>query len=192
VISNSRLKDLVLCATAVSAVRRFTRFGALARLTQPWHTILQQSASAPRTSRVALVVGFVWLSLFALGCGNAIPPAELAASEGAFDRGLAAFEQQDWAAAEQELTTALDGAGLQPDLYEQAVLMRARARIQTGQLDEASLDLTLLAQGAAEMDQVWAARGELALKQGDKAAATEAYREAQKLNRQIAMPAELK
>jgi Tfp pilus assembly protein PilF len=137
-------------------------------------------------------MGFVWLSLFAVGCSGEVPPAKLAASEGALDRGLAAFDQQDWATADQELTTALDGAGLQPDLYERAMLLRARARIQAGRLDEASLDLTLLAQGAADMDQVWAARGELALKQGDKTAATEAYREAQKLNRQITLPAELK
>lgn len=150
------------------------------------------TSNGPRTVGISLAIGIGSLTLFALGCGAEVSPAKLAASEGALDRGLAAYEQEDWATADQELTAAIDGVGMQPDLYERAMLTRARARIQAGRLDEASLDLAFLAQEATEMDQVWATRGELALKQGNKAAATEAYREARKLNRQIELPAELK
>lgn len=125
------------------------------------------------------------------GCEHPINPNKLSDAEAALQSGLDAIEKQDWATADSELSAALSGAGLQPDLYEQAMLARAKARLNAGNLDGAVADLVILEQGAAAMDQVLSVKGDLALRRNDKTAAIVAYQAAKKLNPKIVIPAQI-
>lgn len=135
---------------------------------------------------------FLCFLLFSAGCGsNAASEAQIAGSEGAYGRGTAAFEQKDYVTAEENLALAVQSGGLQPDLTEMAQRTRARCLIELDRIDEAELVLAELEQGAAELDQVWLIRAELALKQGDRDAAKSAMEEARKLNSKVKPPAGL-
>ena len=67
----------------------------------------------------------------------------------------------------------------------------AVCRIHLGKLEEAKTDLQQLQQGATEMDLFWLASAELAVKQGDTAAAKKAIAEARKCNRSVKLSDEL-
>lgn len=123
------------------------------------------------------------------GCGGSGAPASLVAgSENALAAGAESLQNGDFAAAEKELTAAIERGGLQPDLLEQALLDRARARIGLQDFDGAKSDLDELEKGAAAMDQLWLVRGELLQKQGDEAGAKNAFQQARKINPKVAIP----
>lgn len=135
---------------------------------------------------------FFCLLLCTAGCGiNAASETQIAGSEGALGRGTAAFDQKDYVTAEKELALAIQSGGLQADLAEMAIRTRARSLIELERFDEAELLLAELEQGAAELDQIWVIRCELALKQGNREAAKSALDEAKKLNPKIKPPAGL-
>lgn len=106
------------------------------------------------------------------------------------EQGEVALKSGDFAKADKVFTIALSRGTLLPDLVEKAKVGRARARIGQGNFTGAKADLDSLAQGAAAMDQVWVVRGEMLLKEGDKAGAKNAYVEAKNLNPSIVIPPE--
>ena len=133
----------------------------------------------------------LWLLILSFlgGCGGGgASTSNVASSEGSVTKGLEAAEKADWAAAETELSAAIAGGALQPDMAEKAMLNLAKARIELGKLDEAAKDIAQLEQGAAEMDQVWLVKCALAIKQGDSAGAKTAFAEAKKLNSGVKAP----
>ena len=126
------------------------------------------------------------------GCGDSGASASsIAATEGSYEAGLAAFQQGDAAAAEAQLTAAITAGSLQPDLAEAALRLRARARTAQGRTAEAEADLQELKAGAAEMDQYWLAVAELELKKGNTAAAKDAVKQARSANSKLQLPKEL-
>jgi Tfp pilus assembly protein PilF len=131
-------------------------------------------------------------SLMILGCGgDGAAPAEVSASEASVTKGLEAATAKDWATAERELDGAIKAGALQPDQSEQAMLALARARVELGKLDEASVLITELELGAAAMDQVLLVKAELLLKKGDAAGARAAFTEAKTHNAALTAPAGL-
>ena len=131
------------------------------------------------------------LILTIAGCGVSGGSGQVASSEASVDAGLKAFDERRWEEAEQQLSSAIGNGGLQPDLAESAMRSLAVARIHLGKLEEAKKDLQQLQQGATEMDLFWLASAELALKQGDTAAAKKAIAEARKCNRSVKLSDEL-
>jgi tetratricopeptide (TPR) repeat protein len=138
---------------------------------------------------LVLIPAFV--VLFA-GCGLSNAPSGRAinAVTAAAD-GLAALKEKDWAKADAELTVALDAKVLSGDQYEEALLGRARARLETDNLVGADHDINTLEEGAAAQDQVLALKAELLLKQGDAEEAKKTFQEAKKLNAKLPVPAGL-
>ena len=127
------------------------------------------------------------------GCGDSsAAPDQIAAAEGGFDAGRQAFQNGDFAAAESQLSSAVASGTLQPDLLENALLLLARARIASGKITEAEVDLKQLEGGAMAMDQYWLAMAELLVKKNDSAGARKALQEAKKANPKLELPATLK
>jgi hypothetical protein len=147
------------------------------------------NSKPPAGSRITWLC--LWLLMLGVGCQSTVSPVKLRDSEAAYDAGIAALGNKDWATAESELSEALSGPGLQPDLHELALLARVRARVELGNLEGAAADIAVLEQGAAAMDQVLSLKSQLLLKQGDAAAAKQTFLDAKKLNPKLAAPAGL-
>ena len=109
----------------------------------------------------------------------------------AFERGIAAFEAKDFKVANEELTVALKNTTLHLDQLEVAHLTRAKARIQLRDLEAAEQDLNVLELGAANMEDVWAARGLLLKERGDTKGAELAFKVARDLNPKVVIPTKL-
>jgi tetratricopeptide (TPR) repeat protein len=90
------------------------------------------------------------------------------------------------------LDSALRRGGLNADLAAEALLMRARSCIRLGRLNEALSDLEDAGRGPAPMEEVLAARGEVALLNGDHDLAKSLYAEARKIDASISLPDTLK
>jgi Tfp pilus assembly protein PilF len=137
------------------------------------------------------IISGVALVIACCGCSSSQAPASsVAEAEVSVEQGEVALKSGDFAKADKVFTIALSRGTLLPDLVEKAKVGRARARIGQGNFTGAKADLDSLAQGAAAMDQVWVVRGEMLLKEGDKAGAKNAYVEAKNLNPSIVIPPE--
>ena len=139
--------------------------------------------------------GSLTLLLFLLSCGcssEQIPSSSIAASQSSYDEGIAAFEASDFSTADAGLTNAISNSGLDPDQMADALLKRAVARKELGQLEEALADVAAAEPGAPDLSVVYQIRGNIRIAQGDLAAAKQNYAEAKKLNPRIQLPAELK
>ena len=144
-----------------------------------------------RWNATNIVSSFVLLgSLLVVGCSE--PGAKTVIGESSFDSGLQAFEEKDYSEAVILLSRALENGSLNADLMCDARLMRAKARIELSEYDEAQEDLDFLMEGAHDIASVLATKGLLALKQGQKEQATRYYQEARKMNSKIVLPPELR
>lgn len=138
----------------------------------------------PRLKSVCLL-----LMAGSIGCGRS--SAKLAnqremAGE-AFGSAVAAFQNKDFAAAAEQFTAAIEARGLNPDQYGEAFLKRAVANAALGNFDAANADLDKLVRGAPNMDEVYAARAFVLLKQGKRGEAQAMFRKARQLNSQVRM-----
>jgi tetratricopeptide (TPR) repeat protein len=82
--------------------------------------------------------------------------------------------------------------GLSPDQFGEALVNRARARLQIGMLDEAEADLRDAEQGAMDLAEVYALWGDVMLSRDDMAQARDKYAKARQLNPKIALPEKLR
>jgi tetratricopeptide (TPR) repeat protein len=119
------------------------------------------------------------------GCsGDAGNPDLRLSAEQALADGRAAFDQGQYELAHQHLGEAIKG-GLNADLYSDALVHHAVAAIHLGRFDEALADFERLDQGATNMDQVYAAKSFLALKQGNKTEANRLWQQAVQANPKV-------
>lgn len=145
------------------------------------------------TAVFRLIAGVLIGCLAFVGCsGDQQPPDDIATSESSFDKGLEAFQAEDFATAEKILTNAINGTGLNSDLLAEALLLRAEARLKTGMYTEALADLTELEPVAPDLSEVHRVRGDVYIAQNDLASAKTEYAAAKKLNPGIQIPAKLK
>ena len=145
------------------------------------------------TAVFRLIAGVFIGCLAFVGCsGDQQPPDDIATSESSFDKGLEAFQAEDFATAEKILTNAINGTGLNSDLLAEALLLRAEARLKTGMYTEALADLTELEPVAPDLSEVHRVRGDVYIAQNDLASAKTEYAAAKKLNPGIQIPAKLK
>jgi len=130
-----------------------------------------------------------WLAA-AVGCCGAGGMSEktVADSESALTQAEEAFEAGNFQQAVDNYTNAIEGGGLRSEMLAEAYIHRAMAHAELGAFDAAQADLEIAEQGAPQMDAVYAARGYVLLKQGDKEQAREQYRLARSINPQIEIP----
>ncbi len=122
-----------------------------------------------------------------LGCGKS--EKQLAShrrsAQQAFDAGVVAFENRDFAVAEQELTSALEFGGLYGDLVDTARATRAVSVAAQGNFEAAHAFLNEMEQSTLEKDILYAARSYVLYKQGKKKAAKAAWSKARRVNRYV-------
>jgi tetratricopeptide (TPR) repeat protein len=121
-----------------------------------------------------------------LGCGSSAERAgsrESAAES--YNTATTAFENKDFAAAAEQFTAAIDARGLNPDQYADAFLKRAVANATLANYDAAHADLDMLERGAPNLDEVYAARAFVLLKQGKRTEAQAAFNKAKQINPQV-------
>lgn len=127
------------------------------------------------------------------GCGpGQIPANNVADSEKNLASAVQEFAASNFASGAQLAGQAIDGGGLSPDLYVQALLVRAASRAAQANFDEALADLDIAAQGAAEMDKVHGLRSLVLTAKGDTAAAADELKKAMQCNKNLKLPADLK
>lgn len=125
------------------------------------------------------------VALCQMGCsGDAGNPDLRKSAEQALTDGRAAFDQAQYDQAHEQLGLAIQG-GLNADLYSDALVHHAVASIHLDKFDEAQADFEQLDQGATNMDQVFAAKSFLALKQGKKAEANRFWQQAVRENPKV-------
>lgn len=132
------------------------------------------------------------LSVCLTGCGRNAVATATQTSEGEYQIGLQAFEKKDYEAAVKQFDSALRRGGLNADLAADALLKRAKSCINLSRLDDAMRDLEEARKGPVPVEEVLAAKGEIALIQGDLAKARSLYAKAKTLNPAISLPDKLK
>jgi Tfp pilus assembly protein PilF len=138
----------------------------------------------------------IWIALclpvFLAGCGSRqIPASQLQSSESSYSAAVEALQARDYAAALEHFNAAIEEAGLNADLYAEALLRSAECHIELGNLDEAAAVLESLADRAPEMDQYHLVCCKLYSKQGDPAKARAAYEAAREINPSVEPPVKL-
>jgi tetratricopeptide (TPR) repeat protein len=128
------------------------------------------------------------LAVLAAGCSGGAHPEQIASAEAAYTTGIEAFDAGRYDEAAQRLSEALDGGGLNADMYSDAHLHRALARMELQDYAAAMQDLDVLEQGAPDLDRVYRARAQVYLKQGDREQAAEAFHQARNINPAIEKP----
>jgi tetratricopeptide (TPR) repeat protein len=126
------------------------------------------------------------------GCGKPQMSApQIASAESAYSDALEALQSQDYAAALEHFNTAINEAGLNPDLLCDAFLYSAECHIELGNLEEAAAVLESLEGHAPEMDKFHLVRCKLYAKQGDDAKARAALNAAREINPHVEPPLRL-
>lgn len=121
------------------------------------------------------------------GCGRAskrVAHRRAEASQLA-DEGLAAFDNRDYATAIVKLSDPVDHGGLHGDVYCGVAVKLAVSYAHQGSYPEAEALLAKLEQGAPNLDQIYAARAFLLLKQGKAGDSRAALAKARQYNRSI-------
>jgi tetratricopeptide (TPR) repeat protein len=146
--------------------------------------------SMVRRDLISLVVLSV---LFCCGCGKTgMSSSDIATAQQSFDAGQAALESSDFESAEKALTQAIVTGGLDPDQIGQAMVGRARARLQLGRLDDAEADLREAEQGATNLGELYAVWGDLMIGRNDLAQSREMYAKARQHDPKVVMPEQLR
>jgi tetratricopeptide (TPR) repeat protein len=140
-------------------------------------------------SALALLLGCALLA----GCGNG-QPSELSVAQTMQKLHDAdeAFERKDYNGALPLLTEAIAGPGLHADMLGDAYRKRAVCHLELGDLDQAGKDLEKAEEGGAVGASYYETLGRLALKQGDKSRAKEAYAQAIAADPNTSVPSELR
>jgi predicted negative regulator of RcsB-dependent stress response len=133
----------------------------------------------------------VLLIICPVGCARDQNAATTRSSEQAFQLGREAFERKNYDEATRHLEAALLQQGLNADLTAEALMMRAKSNIQLGRPTEALRDLDEVSKGPAPREDVLAAKGDVAILQGDLEEARRLYSKAQKLNPAVKLPEKL-
>lgn len=125
------------------------------------------------------------------GCGPQNAKSATQTSEQDYQLAREAFERKDYLEAARLVDGALGRGGLNADLAADAIMIRAKANIQLGKLSEALKDLEEARNGPVLREEIFAAKGDIAILQGDLAEARRLYEKAQKANPAIKWPEKL-
>jgi hypothetical protein len=102
-----------------------------------------------------------------------------------YGEGVAAFNSNDRATAQEKLSAALDGGGLNPDVACDARVKLAVCLASSGKIDEGLAMLEKVGLGASNPDAVEAARSYIYKKQGQAAQSRAALAKARQYNPRV-------
>ncbi len=141
-------------------------------------------------STIALSVTLLCLGLglAMAGCKGSVSESSHRNAQVAFDEASTLVQSADYAGALPLLEKAIGAGGLPADVYADALLLRSRCYAQTGDLQKAEEDLNHAEQGSPNPAQFQIAKGTLLLKQGKKAEADAAFKNAKKLDKNAVIP----
>jgi len=123
------------------------------------------------------------------GCGSSgMPSGSIESKQRSFDDAVSRLASHDYQGAKQSAAESLQGGGLTPDQASEASMILIEAAIATGDLAEAEAELSKVEKVAMDMARVYVLRGQLASKQGNSAAAQEAYDKARAEDPNIVIP----
>lgn len=131
------------------------------------------------------------LAICLVGCSGGRAASTTQSSEQAFQLGRDAFEAKNYDEAVRQLDDALLRKGLNADLAAEALMMRAKANIQLKRPKEALRDLTEVSLGPAPREDVLAAKGDVAMLEGNLDEARRLYGKAKQLNPAVVVPEKL-
>jgi len=156
-------------------------------------------AGTPSGSGEITSIRFLWLPLVVLatllmlgtlGCGGSVVQEDtIATAQNDYDQAVAAFDEENYPQARILLDQALDNAaGLNPDIYVDALLKRSICLSMAEEFEAAAADINEAEQGATDMAEVFVARGVMFSKQGDDTKAKAEFANAKKLDSNIRIP----
>lgn len=128
--------------------------------------------------------------LAAVGCGgSAVEEETIASAQLSYDQAADAFGAGNYTQARTSLDQALENsAGLNPDVYVDALLKRSICLSAAGEFEAAAADISEAERGATDLAQVHIARGIMFSKQGDDAKAKQEFADAKKLDPKAGIP----
>lgn len=105
-----------------------------------------------------------------------------------FDEGIQAFEQRDYAKAKESLLSATENGTLRGDFQEAAMVKLALAQTASGDANAGLNTLNTLESNSSYFEDrtgFLAAKSYVLQKQGNRSAASQAWREARSLNPRV-------
>jgi len=123
------------------------------------------------------------------GCGEkALPPSSIQEREKAFEDAQTKLAIKDYAGAKAAAMLSMQSGGLSVDQAAEAGMILIESAIQTGDLATAETELKAAELYAMDMVKLHLLQGLLAKKQGNEAAAQEAFAKARSLDPSAPIP----
>ncbi|MFN7874614.1 MAG: tetratricopeptide repeat protein [Pirellula sp.] len=124
-----------------------------------------------------------------LGCGGPKgDPVSVANSEASYTEAKTMVLDGNYEPALPKLEAAIAGGGLGPDLYVEALLLRAQCYATSGQLDQAAADMEKAEQGSPSEAMIELTKGVILEKQGNSAESKAAFAKAKRLDPTLKLP----
>jgi tetratricopeptide (TPR) repeat protein len=118
----------------------------------------------------------------AAGCGGGMSATDVASAQSSLDRAKELETNGDYVAALESAEAAVSEAGLDPDQYVEALLLRARCLAETGAVEKALADLEMAEQGSPDEGLLHFTQGVIFSKQGKTKEAKKEFSIARRLN----------
>jgi Flp pilus assembly protein TadD len=124
-----------------------------------------------------------------IGCGGPKgDPVSVANSEASYTEAKTLVLDGSYEVALPKLEAAIAGGGLGPDLYVEALLLRAQCYAMAGQLEQAEADMAKAEQGSPSEAMKELTKGVVLGKQGKSAESKAALAKAKKLDPTLKLP----
>lgn len=124
-----------------------------------------------------------------VGCGGPKgDPVSVANSEAGYTEAKTMVLDGSYEPALPKLEAAISGGGLGPDLYVEALLLRAQCYAMTGKLELAEADMTKAEQGSPSEALMELTKGVILEKQGKSAESKAAMAKAKRLDPTLKLP----
>lgn len=124
-----------------------------------------------------------------LGCGGPKgDPVSVANSESGYTEAKTMVLDGNYEPALPKLEAAIAGGGLGPDLYVEALLLRAQCYAMSGQLEQATADMEKAEQGSPSEAMMELTKGVILEKQGKSSESKAAFAKAKRMDPTLKLP----
>lgn len=138
---------------------------------------------------VRSVCCLVLICLSNVGCGpRSMPSSSIEKSQSIFDDATSKYAAGDFVGAKTAAADAIASGALMADQASEASLILIESAIESGDLSAAEVELANAEKTAMDMARVLVLKGRLARKQGNEAAAQEAFNQARAEDPNVVIP----
>jgi tetratricopeptide (TPR) repeat protein len=139
--------------------------------------------------RISCVLVFSMFFALGLGCGGPKgDPVSVANSEAGYTEAKNMVLDGNYESALPRLEAAISGGGLGPDLYAEALLLRAQCYAMTGKPEQAAADMEKAEQGSPSEAMIELTKGVILEKQGKSAESKAAFAKAKRMDPTLKLP----